>query len=151
MISRLLTLITSPSVFVFPVCAICCNLDSQITPSTEDLQASTNWDGLPHVVEVVNHLSFGSYKTKQVKSSINQSKSNHQLTQESCMIAKTTPDFTFAFLEAIPIIVMIACINSNKKHYSSSETTVGFTSWLAEYFWKQLQYKKENCSLLKRG
>ena len=26
----------------FTVCAICCNLDSQITPSTEDFQASTN-------------------------------------------------------------------------------------------------------------
>ena len=26
----------------FSVCAICCNLDSQITPTTEDLQASTN-------------------------------------------------------------------------------------------------------------
>ena len=26
----------------FTVCAICCTLDSQITPSTEDLQASTN-------------------------------------------------------------------------------------------------------------
>ena len=26
----------------FTVCAICCNLDSQITPSTKDFQASTN-------------------------------------------------------------------------------------------------------------
>ena len=34
----------------FTVCPICCNLDSQITPSTEDFQASTNYDGLPHRV-----------------------------------------------------------------------------------------------------
>ena len=26
----------------FTVCTICCNLDSQITPTTEDLQASRN-------------------------------------------------------------------------------------------------------------
>ena len=34
----------------FTVCAICCNLDSRITPSTEDFQASTNRDGLYHGV-----------------------------------------------------------------------------------------------------
>ena len=58
----------------FTVCAIWCNLDSQITPTTKDLQASTNWDSLPRGIEdkaVVNHRGFGSYKTKQVKSSIN--------------------------------------------------------------------------------
>ena len=62
------------SIVNFTVCAICCNLDSQITPTTEDLQASTNIDGLPRVIEdkaVVNHCGFGSYKTKEVKSSIN--------------------------------------------------------------------------------
>ena len=48
--------------------------------------------------------------------------------QESCMIAKTITDFTFAFIEAIPITVMVACINSNGKQYSSSGATVGFTS-----------------------
>ena len=57
------------------MCAIYCNLDSQITPTTEeDLQASTNLDGLPRGNEdkaVVNHCGFGSYKTKQVRSSIN--------------------------------------------------------------------------------
>ena len=49
-------------------------LDSQITPTTEDFQASTNLYGLPRGIEdnaVVNHYGFGSYKTKQVKSSIN--------------------------------------------------------------------------------
>ena len=53
------------------MCAICCNLDSQITPSTEDLQASTNLNGLLRGIEdkaVVNHCGFESYKTKQVKS-----------------------------------------------------------------------------------
>ena len=58
----------------FAVCAIYCNLDSQITPLTEDFQASTNWDGLPRGIEdktIVNHHGFGSYNTKQVKSSIN--------------------------------------------------------------------------------
>ena len=56
------------------VCAICCNLDSQITPTTEDLQASTSLGGLPRDIEdkaVVKHCGFESYKTKQVKSSIN--------------------------------------------------------------------------------
>ena len=50
----------------FIVCAICCNLDSQITPTTEDLQALTNLDGLPCGIEgnaVLNHRGFGSYKT----------------------------------------------------------------------------------------
>ena len=58
----------------FTVCAICCNLDSQITPTTEDLQTLTNLNGLPRGIEdkaVVNHCGFRSYKTKQVKSSIN--------------------------------------------------------------------------------
>ena len=56
------------------VCAICCDLDSQITPTTEDLQASTKSDGLPRGIEdkaVLNHCGFESYKTKQVKTSIN--------------------------------------------------------------------------------
>ena len=47
----------------FTVCAICCNLDSQITPSTEDFKGSTNWNCLYHGVEdklIVNHHSFGS-------------------------------------------------------------------------------------------
>ena len=43
------------------------------------------------------------------------------------MIAKTITDFTFAS-KAIPIIIMIACVNSNEKQYSFSETTVGLTS-----------------------
>ena len=62
------------SIVNFTVCAVCCNLDSQITPTTEDLQASTKLDGLPRGVEdkaVLNHCGFGSYKTKEVKSSIN--------------------------------------------------------------------------------
>ena len=53
---------------------VCCNLDSQITPTIEDLQAATKLNGLPHGIEgkvVVNHYGFGSYKTEQVKSSIN--------------------------------------------------------------------------------
>ena len=43
----------------FTVCVICCNLDSQVTPTTENLQASTNSDGLPGGIEdkpVVNHF-----------------------------------------------------------------------------------------------
>ena len=58
----------------FIVCTICCNLDSQIKPTTEDLQASIRLEGLPRGIEdkaVVNHCGFGSYKTKHVKSSIN--------------------------------------------------------------------------------
>ena len=73
-ISDLCRVIIFASLVNFTVCAICCNLDSQITPSTEDLQASTNLDGLASGIEdnaVVNHCGFGSYKTKQVRSSIN--------------------------------------------------------------------------------
>ena len=73
-ISDLFRVITFASVINFTVCAICCNFDSQITPTTEDFQASTNLDGLPRGIEdkaVVNHCGFGSYKTKLVKSSIN--------------------------------------------------------------------------------
>ena len=47
----------------FTMCAICCNLDSQITRTTENL------DGLLRHIEdkaVVNHCGFGSYKTEQV-------------------------------------------------------------------------------------
>ena len=47
---------------------------AQITPTTEDLQASTKLDGLPRGIKdkaVVNHCGFGSYKTKEVKSLIN--------------------------------------------------------------------------------
>ena len=36
--------------------------------------------------------------------------------QEGCVIAKTITDFTFALIKAIPIIIMIACINSNKNN-----------------------------------
>ena len=49
-ISDLFTVIIFASLVNFTVCAIFCNLDSQITPSTEDFQASTNWDGLPYGV-----------------------------------------------------------------------------------------------------
>ena len=72
-INDLLGVIIFASLVNFTVCAICCNLDSQITPSTEDLQAPTNLDGLPHSIEnkaVANRCGVGSYKTKQVKSSI---------------------------------------------------------------------------------
>ena len=75
-INDLFRVIISTSLVNITVCAICCNLDSQITPSTEDLQASTNLDGVPRSIEdkaVVNHRGFGSYKKKQVKSSINHS------------------------------------------------------------------------------
>ena len=41
-ISDLFRVIIFASLVNFTVCAICCNLDSQITPSTEDFQASTN-------------------------------------------------------------------------------------------------------------
>ena len=41
-ISDLFRIIIFASRVNFTVCAICCNLDSQITPSTEDFQASTN-------------------------------------------------------------------------------------------------------------
>ena len=40
-ISSLFRVIIFASLVNFTVCAICCNLDSQITPSTEDFQAST--------------------------------------------------------------------------------------------------------------
>ena len=73
-ISDLFRVIIFASLINVTVCAICCNLDSQITPTTEDFQASTNLNGLPRGIEdkaVVNHCGFGSCKTKQVKSSIN--------------------------------------------------------------------------------
>ena len=73
-INDLFGVIIFASLVNFSVCAICCNLDSQITPTTEDLHPSTNSDGLPCGIEdkaVVNHCDFGSYNTKQVKSSIN--------------------------------------------------------------------------------
>ena len=41
-INNLFRVIIFASIVNFTVCAICCNLDSQITPSTEDFQASTN-------------------------------------------------------------------------------------------------------------
>ena len=41
-ISDLFRVIIFASLVNFTVCAICCNLDSQITPSTKDFQASTN-------------------------------------------------------------------------------------------------------------
>ena len=81
---------------------------------------------------IVNHLSFRSYKTKQVSSSVNH-------LSLCCMIAKTITDFTFAFLEAIHIIVMIACINSNEKQYSSSGAT------------EQLKYKMEKIFFVENG
>ena len=71
-INDLFRVIIFASFVNFSVFIICCNLDSQITPTTEDLQASTKVDGLPRGIEdkaVVNHL--GSYRTEQVKSSIN--------------------------------------------------------------------------------
>ena len=66
-INDLFRVIIFASLINFTVCAICCNLDSQITPTKEDFQASTNLDGLPPGIEdkaVVNHCGFGSYKTK---------------------------------------------------------------------------------------
>ena len=72
-INDLLRVIIFASIVNFTVCAIFCNLDSQITPTTEDLQASTKLDGLPRGIEdkaVVNYCGFGSYQTKEVKSSI---------------------------------------------------------------------------------
>ena len=41
-INDLFRVIIFASIVNFTVCAICCDLDSQITPTTEDLQASTN-------------------------------------------------------------------------------------------------------------
>ena len=68
--------------------------------------------------------------------------------QENCTTAKTITDFTFALIKAIPIIIMIACINSSEKQYSSPGVTVGFTSGI---FLETAPIKKENFSLLKRG
>ena len=73
-INDLVRVLIFASLVNFTLCAICCNFDSQITPTTEDLQASMNLDGLPRGTEykaVVNHCGFGSYKTKQVMLSIN--------------------------------------------------------------------------------
>ena len=41
-ISDLFRVIIHASLVNFTMCAICCNLDSQMTPSTEDFQASAN-------------------------------------------------------------------------------------------------------------
>ena len=62
-INDLFRLIIFASLVNFTVCAICCNLDSQITPTAEDFQASTNLDGLPRGIEdkaVVNHCGYES-------------------------------------------------------------------------------------------
>ena len=42
-ISDLFRVIIFASLINFTVCAICCHLDSQITPTTEGFQASTNF------------------------------------------------------------------------------------------------------------
>ena len=47
---HLFKVIIFASLVNFTVCATFCNLDSQITYSTEDFPASRNWDGLPHGV-----------------------------------------------------------------------------------------------------
>ena len=73
-ISDLFRVIIFASLVNFTVCAICCNLDSQITPSTEDFKLQQTEMACLMVSEtklIVNHHSFGSYKTKQVKSSVN--------------------------------------------------------------------------------
>ena len=83
---------------------------------------------------IVNHHSFGSYKTKQVKSSVN---CRHpSMPHENNMIAKTITDFAFALIKAIPIIITIACRSSNKKQYSSSGAKAVFTRRI---FLKQLK------------
>ena len=51
---------------------------------------------------IVNHHSFGSYKTKQVISQLSPS-----MPHENNMIAKTITDFAFALIKAIPIIITL--------------------------------------------
>ena len=46
-INDLFRVIIFASLINFNVCRISCNLDLQITPTNEDLQASTNLNGLP--------------------------------------------------------------------------------------------------------
>ena len=72
---------------------------------------------------IVNHHSFGSYKTKQVISQLSPS-----MPHENNMIAKTITDFAFALIKAVPITITIACRSSNKKQYSSSGAKVAFYS-----------------------
>ena len=50
-ISDLFRVIIFACLVNFTVCTICCNLHSQVTPSTEDFQSSTNCNGLHHGVE----------------------------------------------------------------------------------------------------
>ena len=138
MISRLLTLIIFPSVVYFPCCVICCNLDSQITPSAEDLQSSTNCLTMLKTKLIVNHPSFGSYKTKEVKSS-------PSIPLESCLIAKTITDFTFAFIEALPIIIALSAIKNNIHLHGPQQAL------LPECLWKQFPIQKGIFFLLKNG
>ena len=67
--------------------------------------------------------------------------------QESCVIAKTRTDFIFALSKAIPIIIMITSINSNKNNIHLQRLQ---WSLLPKYFWKQLKYKNETI-LVKKG
>ena len=125
-ISDLFRVILFASLLNFTVCAIFCNLDSQITPSTEDFQSSTNRDGLmvSETKLIVNHHSFGSYK-KKASQVINQL--SPSMPHENNMIEKTITDFAFALIKAIPIIITIACRSSNKNQYSSSGAKIVFT------------------------
>ena len=122
------------------VCAICCNLDSQMTPSTEDFQASTNRNGLYHGVE--DKADCKSSKLLELPDKASQviSQLSPSMPHENNMIAKTITDFAFALIKAIPIIIMIACRGSNNKQYSSSWAKVVFTRRI---FLKQLKYKQE--------
>ena len=124
----------------FTVCAICCNLDSKITPSTEDFQALTDWDGLYYGVEDKADWKSSWLLELQDKSSQVVNQLSPTMLHENNMIAKTIPDFAFALIKAIPTIITIDCRNSNKKQYSSSEAKIVFTGWI---FLKQLKYKKE--------
>ena len=100
----------------FTLCAICCNLDSQITPATEDLQAPIHWHGLPRGIEdkaIVNHRGFESYNTKQVNLP------SPSMPQESCMIASLfsrTKKLNFSFFFYQWKCLKPCCMHSDQQY-----------------------------------
>ena len=133
----------------FAVCAICCNLDSQITPSglkTFKLQQTE----MACIMVSKTKLILNHHELWQLQNKASQviTQLSPSMSHQNNMIAKTITDFAFALIETIPIIITITCRSSNKKQCSSSRAKIVFTVWI---FLKQLKYKKGNFLCWKEG
>ena len=96
--------------------AICCNLDSQITPSTEDFKLQQTEMACLMVSEtklIVNHHYLWKLQDK-ASQVINQL--SPSMPHENNMIAKTMTDFDFALIKAIPNIITVDCRSSNNNN-----------------------------------